>query len=65
MQSQEASLTPEFFRDQLKCMVDVAASPELADMFGTLVGIISMMNSLQPEGYSECIPAFTFQPIKE
>jgi hypothetical protein len=34
-------------------------------MFGMLVGIVSMMNSLQPEGYPETVPAFTFQPIKE
>ncbi len=64
-QEDEATLTPEFMRTHLKVMADVELSEHGAEMFGLLGALVSTMNMLQPEGYSETFPAFTFNPIKE
>ena len=61
----EATLTPEFLRAQLKVMADMELSEQAAEYYGLFAGLVATMNMLQPEGYSETIPAFTFQPIKE
>lgn len=64
-QENEATLTPEFLRAQLKVMADMDLSEQAAERFGLFAGLVATMNMLQPKGYSEIIPAFTFQPIKE
>lgn len=64
-QENETTLTPEFMRMQLKLMAGMELSELAAENFGLFVGLVSMMNMLQPEGYSETFPAFTFHPIKE
>jgi len=48
----EAALTPEF-------------PDQAAGMHELFTGLISIMNTLQPEGYTEVFPALTFRPIKE
>lgn len=61
----EATLTPESLRRQLKAMADLDlpdTSPEMIGLFG---GLVATMNMLQPEGYSQTVPALTFQPVKE
>jgi hypothetical protein len=64
-QENDPTLTPELMRTQLKVMADLDLSAQAEEMFGLFAGLISMMNMLQPEGYSETFPAFTFKPIKE
>ena len=62
-QEHETTLTPEFMRTQLKLMAGMDLSDVAAQNFGLFVGLVSMMNMLQPEGYSETFPAVTFHPI--
>lgn len=64
-QQNEAAFTPEFMRTQLRVMADMELSEQAAEMFGLFGGLVATMNMLQPEGYSETFPAFTFKPIKE
>lgn len=64
-QENDPTLTPELMRTQLKVMADLDLSVQAEEMFGLFAGLIAMMNMLQPEGYSETFPAFTFKPIKE
>ncbi len=61
----EAGLTPQFLRVLLKNMADVGLSDRTAEMIGLFVGIVSTMNMLQPEGYSQTLPACGFHPVKE
>ncbi len=61
----EAALTPEFLRRQLKGMANLDLSDRAAGMHELFNGLISIMNTLQPEGYTEVFPALTFRPIKE
>ncbi len=66
MQSEiDATLTPETLRRQLKVMANQELSEQAAGMIDLFGGLISMMNMLQPEGYSETLPAVTFKPVKE
>lgn len=66
MQSEnEAALTPEFLRTQLRTMAQLEPSEETIEMFDLFAGLVSTMNMLQPEGYSEVAPACVFHPIKE
>ncbi len=64
-QESEATFTPDFMRDQLKVMADIGMSDQAAERIALFSGLISMMNMLQPEGYAEIFPAFTFKPVKE
>jgi hypothetical protein len=64
-QENDPTLTPELMRTQLKVMADLDLSAQAEGMFGLFAGLIATMNMLQPEGYSETFPAFTFKPIKE
>ncbi len=64
-QQNEATLTPEFLRTQLKIMADVQLSERTTGMIGLFAGLVATMNMLQPEGYSRTVPATTFHPIKE
>ena len=64
-QENEATLGPEFMRTQLRLMTDMELSEQAAENFGLFVGLVATMNMLQPEGYKETFPAFTFRPIKE
>ena len=61
----ETDLTPQFLRRQLKGMANLDLSDQAAGMHELYNGLVSMMNTLQPEGYSEVFPALTFRPIKE
>ncbi|UCD58359.1 MAG: hypothetical protein JSV16_04380 [Candidatus Hydrogenedentota bacterium] len=61
----EAALTPEFLQTHLKAMSELQMSEQATEMFGLFVGLVSTMNMLQPEGYSEAVPALTFQAVKE
>ncbi len=61
----EAALTPEFLRKHLKGMANLDLSDQAAGMHELFTGLVSMMNTLQPEGYTEVFPALTFRPIKE
>ncbi len=61
----EAGLTPQFLRMLLKNMANAELSEQTAEMFGLFVGIVSTVNMLQPEGYSQTLPAFSFHPVKE
>ena len=61
----ETDLTPQFLRRQLKGMADLDLSDQAAGMHELFTGLISLMNTLQPEGYVEVCPALTFRPIKE
>lgn len=61
----EAVLTPEFLRKQLKGMANLDLSDQAAGMHELFTGLISMMNTLRPEGYTEVFPALIFRPIKE
>jgi hypothetical protein len=61
----EAMLTPDALKTQLKVMADIELSQQAIEMFDLLAGIVLTMNMLQPEGYSQTFPAFTFQPMKE
>jgi hypothetical protein len=64
-QKNDVTLTPEFMRTQLKLMAGMELSALAAENFSLFVGLVSMMNMLQPEGYTDTFPAFTFKPIKE
>lgn len=64
-QQSEATFTTEFMRDHLKVMADIAMSQQAAERSNLFAGLIGMMNTLQPEGYAETFPAFTFKPVKE
>ena len=61
----EVTLSPEFLRRQLKGMANLDLSDQAAGMHELFTGLVSMMNTLQPEGYTEVFPAVTFRPIKE
>ena len=61
----EAALTPEFMRKQLKGMANLDLSDQASGMHELFTGLVSTMNTLQPEGYTEVFPALTFRPIKE
>ena len=61
----EVALSPEFLRRQLKGMANLDLSDPAAGMHELFTGLVSMMNTLQPEGYTEVFPAVTFRPIKE
>ena len=61
----ETALTPEFLRRQLKGMANLELSDQAAGMHELFTGLLSMMNTLQPEGYTDLFPALTFRPIKE
>ena len=61
----ETELTPQFLRRQLKGMANLDLSDQAAGMHELFTALVSMMNTLQPEGYSEVFPALTFRPIKE
>jgi len=66
MQSEiDATLTPETLQRQLKVMANQELSEQATGMIDLFGGLISMMNMLQPEGYSETLPAVTFKPVKE
>jgi hypothetical protein len=64
-QENEAALSPEFMRTQLKLMADMELSDLASENFGLFAGLVVTMNMLQPEGYKDMFPAFTFQPIQE
>ena len=61
----EGAITPEFLRRQLKGMANLDLSEAGLGMHELLAALVSMMNTLQPEGYSEVFPAPAFRPIKE
>ena len=61
----EAALTPEFLKAHLKGIADLDLSERVAGMHELFAGLISMMNTLQPDGYPGTFPACTFRPIKE
>lgn len=61
----DAGLTPEFLKVQLKSMAEMKASEATLDNFGLFAGIVATMNMLEPEGYPQVQPSFTFQPISE
>jgi len=61
----EVALSPEFLRRQLKGMANLDLSDQAAGMHELFTGLVSMMNTLQPEGYTDVFPAVTFRPIKE
>ena len=61
----DASLTPEGMRRQLKAMADLELSEQAEEMFGLFVGLVATMNMLQPEGYAGAVPAVVFKPVKE
>ncbi len=64
-QGKEGTLNTEFLRRLLKAMADMDLSEEAAEMQELLAGLVSTMNTLQPEAYAEVFPASTFRPIKE
>ena len=64
-QEDEATFTPNFMKNHLKVMADMEMSEQAAERSAMFAGLIATMNMLQPEGYSETFPAFTFKPIKE
>jgi len=61
----EDALTHEFLRKQLKMMVDMGLSEQTAETVGLFAGLVATMNMLQPEGYSQAVPALIFHPVKE
>ena len=61
----EPAVTPEFLRKQLKVMADLELSDQAAAMYELITGLVAMMNTLEPKGYAEGFPAFTFRTIKE
>lgn len=61
----ETALTPRFLRRQLKGMANLDLSDQAAGMHELFTGLVSAMNTLQPEGYAEVLPALTFRPTKE
>jgi hypothetical protein len=64
-QENNVTLDPDFMRTQLKLIANMELSELAAENFGLFVGLVATMNMLQPEGYTETFPAFTFYPIKE
>jgi hypothetical protein len=62
---EEAVLTPEFLKAHLKGIGDLDLSEQAQGMHELFTGLLSMMNTLQPEGYPETFPACTFRPTKE
>lgn len=56
-------LTREFLRKQLKAMADMRLSEQSAEMVNLFAGLVATMNMLQPEGYSQAVPAFIFRPL--
>ena len=61
----DTALTPEFLRRQVRGMANLELSDQAAGMHELFTGLVTMMNTLQPEGYAEIFPALTFRPIKE
>jgi hypothetical protein len=64
-QENEATFSPDFMRKHLKVMADLEMSRQAAERSSMFAGLIATMNMLQPEGYQETFPAFTFKAIKE
>jgi hypothetical protein len=64
-QGNDATFTPDFMRRQLKVMADIDVSEEAIERSALFGALAATMNILQPEGYSETFPAFTFKPVKE
>ena len=62
-ENNEPTLTPEFLRAHLKVIADLDLSEQAAEEIGLFGGLVATMNLLQPEGYNETFPAFTFRPI--
>jgi hypothetical protein len=61
----DTALTPEFLRRQVRGMANLELSDQAAGMHELFTGLVTMMNTLQPEGYAEIFPSLTFRPIKE
>ena len=61
----EEALTPVSMRAQLKVMANLDLSEQAAERHALFAGLVAVMNVLQPEGWLETVPAFTFRPLKE
>ena len=61
----EATITPEFLRVYMKGMADLDLSEQAVGMYELFTGLVSMMNTIQPDGYPDTFPACTFRPIEE
>lgn len=59
----EPALTLDTLRTQLKAMANLDLSEEAAGMHELLIGLVAVMNSLQPP--AEVFPAVTFRPVQE
>jgi hypothetical protein len=64
-QENDATFSPDFMRRQLKVMADIEVSGQAVEQAALFGALVATMNILQPEGYSETFPAFTFKPVKE
>jgi hypothetical protein len=64
-QGSDATLTPEMLKVYLKGIADLELSEQAVGMYELFTGLVAMLNTLQPHGYSETFPACTFRPIKE
>lgn len=62
---EEPALTPVFLRRQLKTMANLDLSEEAAGMLELLAGLVAVLNTLQPEGYTEAFPSLAFRPVRE
>ena len=61
----ENALTHEFLSRQLKTMADMKLSEKITpEMVNLLAGLVATMNMLQPDGYSQAVPALMFHPLK-
>jgi len=61
----EATLTPESLKTYVKGIADLDLSQQAVGMYELFTGLVTMMNTLRPDGYPETFPACTFRPIKE
>ena len=64
-QENDATFTPDFMRRQLKIMAGIEVSGQAVERSALFGALAATMNALQPEGYAETFPAFTFKPAKE
>ncbi len=64
-QQSDATFSPDFMRKQLKIMAEIEMSEEAGEMSALFGALAATMNALQPEGYTDTFPAFTFKPVKE